>query len=299
MPRRLEGLSNITAYVIGGSFLSPDCALKRDGSVACGRIDKGFRTLVPAKARAVVHADDFACALLESGRVTCWGFMGSAEMVGGAKDAVEMRGPEDVVNLTARTGRACAIASDARAWCWDYRAKVDETLPLFTKPPPARTIVLGAVHKYVDLGLSRLPWYLDPMKSVTEGGSACFLSPEGSLRCAGGVMLRGGVAEMSTRHFDSLAMGLEHGCALSSGKAHCWGYNGSGQLGSPGGARVALEPVAAEEDFVEIVAGYNFNCARTALGAVWCWGANKDGELGAGTRTPYERQPVRARGLGR
>ncbi len=62
---------------------------------------------------------------------------------------------------------------------------------------------------------------------------------------------------------------------------------------------MALEPVAAEEDFVEIVAGYNFNCARTALGAVWCWGANKDGELGAGTRTPYEQRPVRAWGLGR
>jgi hypothetical protein len=217
----------------------------------------------------------------------------------GAKDPIEVRGLEDIVNLSARTGRACAIASDGRTWCWDYRAKVDETLPIFAEPPPARTIVLGAEHEYIDFGLSRLPWHLDPMKSVTEGGSTCFLAPNGSLRCTGGVMLRGhGLTEMSSRRFESLAMGLEHGCALSSGKSYCWGYNVAGQLGTPGGARVSLEPVAAEDDFVEIVSGYNFNCARSARGAVWCWGANKDGELGAGKRTPYERRPVRAWGLG-
>ncbi len=302
VPRRLDGLSNITAYVLGGSFMTPDCALRRDGSVTCGRIRDGFRTSIASGARAVAHADEFACALLESGHVTCWGFLplGGTRRgtISDATTPVEMHGPEDVVHLTARTGRACAVASDARVWCWTYATKVDASLVPLDGPPTGR-IVLGAKHDYVDLGLSRLPWHIDPIRSFTEGGATCFLSPGGSLRCTGGATSHDpGIIEMSTRRFETLAMGLEHGCALSSGKAYCWGFNGAGQLGTSGGARHTLAPVRAQEDFVDIVSGYNHNCARTPLGAVWCWGANSDGELGAGTRTAFERHPVRVLGFG-
>jgi alpha-tubulin suppressor-like RCC1 family protein len=87
----------------------------------------------------------------------------------------------------------------------------------------------------------------------------------------------------------SIALGLEHGCALAKdGTVRCWGLNSLGQLGiGPGGMIdggaydtknvgnkvMGLGPAKA------ITAGYYHTCALLQNDEVWCWGDNSRGQL--------------------
>ena len=59
-----------------------------------------------------------------------------------------------------------------------------------------------------------------------------------------------------------------------------------------------MSPVAASgvSDAEEIIAGYDFTCARLSSGAVACWGANGDRQLGDGT-TVDQLSPTVVAGL--
>jgi hypothetical protein len=71
--------------------------------------------------------------------------------------------------------------------------------------------------------------------------------------------------------------GTLHACAATTaGAAHCWGANGSGQLGdgtvtSSGLAAVSVSGLAT--GVADVVAAGAYSCALTTSGAVKCWGA--------------------------
>jgi alpha-tubulin suppressor-like RCC1 family protein len=102
--------------------------------------------------------------------------------------------------------------------------------------------------------------------------------------------------------FASLALGAQFSCGLTAaGEAWCWGWNGSGQLGSGNDmvlcgltltCRPTPAPVNTDQRFVQISAGDFHACGLTAAGEAWCWGANHRGQLGDGTTTP-RNAPVR------
>lgn len=77
-------------------------------------------------------------------------------------------------------------------------------------------------------------------------------------------------------------------CALSTaGRAHCWGYNVSGQVGDGSKVdRTTPVPVIGGLTFVSLANGDAMNCGLTNLGAAYCWGYNESGELGDGTTMP-------------
>jgi alpha-tubulin suppressor-like RCC1 family protein len=89
-----------------------------------------------------------------------------------------------------------------------------------------------------------------------------------------------------------VAAGNASGCAvLSDGTAHCWGANGSGQLGD--GTTVPHhnpKPVPGLTGVVELALGrrpdeegkLDHACARLVDGSVKCWGNNGSGQLGLG-----------------
>ena len=93
--------------------------------------------------------------------------------------------------------------------------------------------------------------------------------------------------------FTSLVDSGNHRCGLvADGKAYCWGYNGSGQLGdgtagSPADYRAANRsvPVAVlgGRTFASLTAGGSHTCGLTSAGTAYCWGANSQGQLGDGT----------------
>src|ERR1039457_593937 len=85
-----------------------------------------------------------------------------------------------------------------------------------------------------------------------------------------------------------ITAGSFHSCAIESGKAYCWGDNGSGQLGN-GSTVGSSVPVAVDTSGVlagqvltPITAGEYDTCGPDASGAAYCWGYNADGELGDG-----------------
>ncbi|HEX7939015.1 MAG TPA: hypothetical protein VF483_08470, partial [Gemmatimonadaceae bacterium] len=70
-------------------------------------------------------------------------------------------------------------------------------------------------------------------------------------------------------------------CALSDrGKAYCWGYNYSGQVGD-GSTVTRYSPVRVLGGlvFTNIQLGANHVCARKGA-AMWCWGSNQFGQIG-------------------
>ena len=103
--------------------------------------------------------------------------------------------------------------------------------------------------------------------------------------------------------FIDVAVGLEHGCALTTGnRAMCWGQNTGpqiqGQLGD-GTMTSRLAPVAVARDlaFVELRAGRAFTCKRTADGKINCWGDNRFRQLGAGMISFNSSRPVGVAGV--
>ena len=101
-------------------------------------------------------------------------------------------------------------------------------------------------------------------------------------------------------------------CAVADGKAYCWGYNDSGQLGdnsindSPVPVAVDTSGALAGETVTAISAGRSHTCA-VADGKAYCWGYNGSGQLGDGSHQPlggagggeYGHQPDDPPGAGR
>ena len=89
----------------------------------------------------------------------------------------------------------------------------------------------------------------------------------------------GCAATRSGRPVDAIAVGAQHGCAVSGGELFCWGVNLYGQLGlsTPGSfppTRVEM-PLGVDE----VVVGARYTCARSGE-RVFCFGDNARGQLG-------------------
>jgi alpha-tubulin suppressor-like RCC1 family protein len=87
----------------------------------------------------------------------------------------------------------------------------------------------------------------------------------------------------------SISAGYLHACALENGKAYCWGFNDSGDLGD-GSTTSSSVPVAVDtsgalagKTLTQISAGGEQTCALDSTGAAYCWGFNFSGELGDGS----------------
>lgn len=86
--------------------------------------------------------------------------------------------------------------------------------------------------------------------------------------------------------FRSVTAGARHTCGVTiADAAYCWGVNPEGRLGD-GARRTRTSPsrVADGLHYLDVSAGRQFTCARTAEGAA-CWGSNRSGQLGSNTKS--------------
>jgi alpha-tubulin suppressor-like RCC1 family protein len=118
--------------------------------------------------------------------------------------------------------------------------------------------------------------------------------------CDGFPCSRSPVRVETTVRFDTVSAGFGHTCALSGGRAFCWGRNDRGQLGTPrsddncDGVACNTTPlrVVGVTGFTSISAGGDHTCGL-ADGVAFCWGSNQYGQLGVAASVPSSSRPLR------
>jgi alpha-tubulin suppressor-like RCC1 family protein len=132
--------------------------------------------------------------------------------------------------------------------------------------------------------------------ALTAGhGHTCALTASGGIRCWGSNLygqLGDGTTEDHSTPVDvvglssgvaALAAGEVHTCALTtSGKAECWGWNVSGQLGDGTLTEhdTPVDVVGLSNNVTALAAGDFHTCALITSGGAVCWGSNGSGQLG-------------------
>ena len=305
------------------------CARAWDGSAKCwgdasdGRLGYGMGAnadigddepagdapllMLGGAVRSMCAAAAHTCALLEDGRVRCWGRASEGRLgnmasssIGAAEPAldsppVEIGGMAQQLDCSG--AHSCALRSDGALFCWGDGGEGR----------------LGLVMANDNIGDNETPQSAGPVDVggqiadiAVGGGHTCVLLQDGAVRCwgrgaegqlgygngnnigddetpasAGDVMLGEPAVE--------LAAGGSHTCVrLQSGLVKCWGYNATGQLGDgttenrgndANEIPTMLAPLATGEQVMHVEAGLAHTCVVLTSGAVKCWGAGADGRL--------------------
>ncbi|MEO1058239.1 MAG: RCC1 repeat-containing protein, partial [Actinomycetota bacterium] len=191
----LRGFDDIFAEV--GSGTAQTCAVLTDGGISCwGNDDSGalgagttredvpspnpaVALPAPGTASAVTGGTFFACALLTSGGVTCWGddFEGALGNVGGAVSTppapVDLPAPGRAKQIDTGFLFTCALLVDGQVTCWGsgfFGALGNGTIGInaLTPPPPIILPPPGAAT------------------AIAAGGRhACALLTDGRVSCWG------------------------------------------------------------------------------------------------------------------
>ncbi|MBL8777474.1 MAG: hypothetical protein JNK12_16145 [Acidimicrobiales bacterium] len=229
-------------------------------------------------ATAVSAGDSSACAVLDDGRLKCWGSNGSGAL-GLGDTANRGDGPgemgDDLPAVDLGTGRTatavalglhhtCALLDDGRIKCWGEnshgRLGLGDTADRGDGPGE-----MGDDLPAVDLGTGRTATSVDSGYDSSSGGG--------------------------------------HTCAaLDNGQAKCWGYNDHGALGLGDRFSRGDQPFEMGDDLPAVdlgtgrtatamAAGSTHSCALLDNGQVKCWGSNGFGQLGLGDTAARGRSP--------
>ena len=272
------------------------CALLSGGQVACwgrgslGRLGNGLTVDVgddetPAtgaalvampnneRAVAVTAGRSHTCALLASGKVTCWGGNGSGQLGYGNTNPigdnetpaanpvnsgyVPLPGNYTAKAIAAGGDTTCAIVQNGQVTCWGEGGSGQ----------------LGFANTN-DIGDNETP--------ANNPVSLGLLSITGALKAL------------------DISVGFEHVCAISEQRSLvCWGSNANGQLGTGAGTGPSAtigdneQPRDAPNGGVinvgspvaTVSAGWAHTCVVTTSHLARCWGAGSAGRLGYGNTT--------------
>ncbi len=302
VPVDVLGLEGAVKQVTVGQDFT--CALGDSGGVQCwgagnrGRLGNGSTANSSSPVQvsgltsgvaAIGAGNEFACALLVSGSVRCWGYGVNGNLGNG--DTADSSSPVTVLNVTnaksisVASGTACVTTSAGGVKCWGSNhygqhgngtktssavsTPVDAVLPT-----PVAKVVIGAIH-------------------------VCALTTAGGVKCWGyngnGRLGTGDTAERLT---PVDVPGLESGmaniglsnnstCAVTeTGAVKCWGSNAAGQAGIGEASGQILNPTAViglSSGVQEIAGGKDSICATVVDKSAKCWGSNASGKLGNGS----------------
>lgn len=278
------------------------CAVTQDGAAKCwgkneyGQIGDGTFTqqTLPTQVTGLTSGVSkvamgyaFACAILTSGKVQCWGRNQSSQLGDGAtanrSTPYEITSLSNVVSISAGSAHACAITAAGALQCWGAGGSGQiGNGTLINATVPASPDGLGSGVSQVSVGDSH----------------SCALTTSGGVKCWG-YNARGAVGDGSnssrsrpvdvtglTSGVKQISSGYLHACAVTmSGAAKCWGNNEFGQLGngSTTHSSVPVDVDGLSEGVAQVAAGWDHSCARMTSGQVKCWGRNLNGNLGDDT----------------
>ncbi len=253
------------------------------------------------------------CALIENGRVRCWGLNSSGQLgynnTENIGDNEDPSFPGDVplnakaTALSVGGTHACALLEDGTLRCWGENASGQ----------------LGYGNNE-DIGDDEFPFSVNAIDiaagilEVTTGrGHTCVRVGEGGVRCWGG----NAFGQLGYSNANPLAIPLvvdvaldamvtmlssngDHNCALlEGGGLRCWGRNDKGQLGyghtenigddedpdAVGTVPLMPQGVPDGTPVIDLALGEGHSCVLYEGGDVLCWGDNFYGQIGQGTTT--------------
>lgn len=232
-----------------------------------------------------------ACALLEGGKVRCWG-NDSRHQLGNGNLAVSITfaGDAKVEQLAVGGYFSCVLSTDHDVHCWGNNSQQQ-------------------------LGIPADGDYLDPMKvdlgpgqkatSIDVGYDfACAVLAGGKVKCWGNNSARQCGHPLAEAHvspsaavaiagdFVAVTAGGYHACGRAAGgTVQCWGSNDNGQLGAEKFQDSSELPLEAKLGYevTQISGGLRHACAilhveegAQAVIMAKCWGANNLGQRGTG-----------------
>lgn len=247
------------------------------------------------------------CAVLQSGRLACWGGAdGTGPVVDADSDLPQLvldapaGAPlEHVAAVGVGNGTTCAIlAQPSRVLCWGNDG--------YGRTGGGNDDGSDAPIVVVDQALSPVDdWQPGPGAVAMGPEQGCALRTGGRVACWGrtayGMLGRDDSESMRPYAADvvgldgngaldgvtQLALGQEFSCALrNDGKVYCWGNRFRGALGdnTNSGERFTPAPVQTEAGALtgvtQITAGGGHACALAGGGQIYCWGKNGHKELG-------------------
>lgn len=305
-----DGVGNCSPCQAGLTLCGSTCVSASNDPNNCGSCDNvcpsgqicaGGACAAAYQTAHIAVGAQFACAVLTTGQVKCWGGMGTSRgelgngTIGGSTTPVFVSGISNATSVFAAAFNACALLSDGSVSCWGYNSEGqlgNGTTSTATTPVP----VVGLSGPVVSVAGATTP--------SANNSFTCAVLASGGIQCWGANgygQLGNGTTTSSTTPVTvqgiSTALAVSAGdgfaCALlSGGTVSCWG-NMSGGTIHYGTTPTAVSGISGA---VGISASYDSACAAFPDGTVSCWGANNQGQLGNGTFTGSVT-PVQVSGL--
>jgi len=180
------------------------------------------------------HAGDFTCALVESGRVKCWGFggtLGNGTTTNSA-DPVYVQSVEGATAIAAGSGHACAIVAGGAVKCWGWNVTGQLGNP---DVPTGRSSFIATPVDVTGLtGAISLAAGTNNTCAILNGGMIqCWgdnshhqLGPDVAVAMSVAPHAYPGLAGV-----DEVGIGDRFVCVRVGGGVKCWGMNVAGELG--------------------------------------------------------------------
>jgi len=241
------------------------------------------------KVEQIAVGGSYSCAVLEGGRVACWGWSNENQDHAYAHPGLYYR-PNIVPGLSGVTKLAlgprgseginlCSLNAKKELSCWGPNDSGKLGLDPESTAKSTKPIVISGLKEVEDVSIGQ--------------AHICALLASKSVACWGENSFRQlGERDVKESWQPSLVLGIgdvqkieagyTHTCALHSDQTvWCWGSNSEGRLGTQsrtGHARPTQVPDL--EGVIDLVLGEEHSCALMADKTVKCWGNNNYGRLG-------------------
>ena len=251
-----------------------------------------------SKATAISAGGSHACALHQTGSISCWGsnrFGQLGDGTGGNEGdmssvPVAVVGISDAIAVSASDYDSCALHQTGTISCWSYGWPDASLIPVeIDGIDDAIAVSVGskrscALHQNGTISCwssSSVPVKvqgIDDATAVSAGDyDSCALRQNGTISCwsptAGSVPEEiDGISDATAVDAGSSGTPGGNACALhQTGTISCWGPT----------YRSVPEEIDGITDATAITLGQFHSCALHQTGNISCWGSNWDGQLGS------------------
>lgn len=277
----------------GSGGMAGDGAAGQGGAAGAGQAGADAGTAVVP--RRICAGYSHGCAVVDDGKIVCWG-SGEAGQLGdgvihaeepyGRSNAALVPGIDTADQIACNNTSVSALLADGTVLTWGRVGDGAPTPQVATPKPVAITSVkqisAGGEHVCALLANKTVScWGRSDFGQLGDGSA----NTPGSASRADTPQTVPGLGEVL-----EVETGAYHTCAVLADRTiKCWGDNGHGQLGAPSPA-TSSTPLAVPglEDVVHLALGTDFSCALLGSGAVACWGLGGSGQLGDGEDRPVD-----------